>query len=59
VRRNPRIFIYIEPALGYYARWVEREQERSYQGAGNVGTYWIELLRMQPESWDQLQGEEP
>lgn len=50
--KQSRVFIYIEPARGYYARWVERTRERAFVGAGNVEPAWIEMLRVAPESWE-------
>lgn len=53
--KGPRILVYIDTRAGYYSRWVERTRTHRFEGAGVVEPYWIEMLRMAPETWDPIE----
>ena len=49
----PRIFIYIEAARGYYARYVgkDRTHQIVVKPDTRIEPYHIEIMRQHPNSW--------
>jgi hypothetical protein len=54
MKRKPRVLLYIEPDRQYYARYEERTRTHRFLNdpGSTVEPYWLEMLRVAPETWD-------
>lgn len=51
--RPSRIFVYIEPSIGYYARYSGKTRTHAFRCSEHMEPAWVEMLRTAPETWDE------